>query len=54
MLAHLHRLAPDLVVIREGRTRDFRYRVKKGPVWLAIEKAGRKKQTVGLGSDGDG
>jgi hypothetical protein len=42
LMAHLRRLEPDLVVIREDRTSDFRYRIKKGPVWLAIEEAGRK------------
>jgi hypothetical protein len=45
LLAHLRRLAPDLVIIREKRTRDFRYWVKKGPAWLAIEKAARGERT---------
>jgi hypothetical protein len=47
MMAHLRRLAPGLVVIREDRTPHFRYRIKKGPVWLAIEKAGRRAKATG-------
>jgi hypothetical protein len=44
LLAHLRKLSPDLVVI--GRGWGSCYRVKKGPSWLTIEKAGEKKRAA--------
>jgi hypothetical protein len=41
ILAHMESM-PELVVFREKRTFASRYRVKKGPLWLQLEKASRE------------
>jgi hypothetical protein len=44
LMAHLRRLAPDLIVIHDERTPGFRYRIEKGSKWRALEKAGQAKK----------
>jgi hypothetical protein len=43
MLDRLRQM-PELVIFSPSHNWNFRYRVEKGPAWLAIEKAARRER----------